>query len=239
MKPVLDSLDSIIKDIEQALSPPKSTSEASTSADRSTAVPGDTSAQPQQQKTKKKEKKSKQPATPPVDPAISQFLQCDLRVGRVVEVSFHPEADGLYVLKVSYGGDEVKTVCAGLRKFIPEEEMKNRMVVTICNLKPRKLRGVASEAMILAGSVISDEGEKKAVVPITPSAGAQEGTIVSAEGIDGERTVADGKYVSSKVWDKVVPRLGVQGEIACYGGKHLIAGAETVGCTLPDGTKIH
>lgn len=239
MKPVLDMLDAIIKDVEQALTPLKTETEALKSTDRSAVVAGDASVQPQQQKKKKKEKKPKQPPPPVVDPVISQFLQCDLRVGRVIDVSFHPEADGLYVLKVSYGGDEVKTVCAGLRKFIPEEEMKDRMVVTICNLKPRKLRGVASEAMILAGSVVSGEGEKETVVPIAPPSGAQMGSIVSAEGIEGERTVTEGKNVSGKVWDKVVPRLGVKGEIACYDGKHLTTGAGVIACALPDGAAIH
>lgn len=242
MKPVFEALDAIIRDVEQALAPTiasTTANSASGSTIASKSLPGDASGQPQKQKKKKKEKKPKQPPPPAVDPVVSQFLQCDLRVGRVANVSFHPEADGLYVLQVSYGGDEVKTVCAGLRKFIPEDEMKSRMVVTICNLKPRKLRGVPSEAMILAGSVVSGEGEKETVVPISPPPGAEEGTVVTAEGIEGERTVVTGKYVSSKVWDKVVPRLGVNGEVACYNGSKLTTGSGVIACALPDGAEIH
>lgn len=234
MKPILDSLDSVIENIESTLNPPKQAP-----MDAAPQTESNDAEAPKQGKKKKKEKKAKQPPAPQVAPEIAQFLQCDLRVGRIVEVGSHPEADGLYVLKVSFGGEEVRTVCAGLRKFIPEEEMRDRMVVTICNLKPRKLRGVASEAMILAGSVVSGEGDKETVVPIGPPDGSEEGTVVGADGIEGERTVVDGKFVSGKIWDKVVPRLGVKDGMACYDGKQLRTSLGAVTCALPDGAEIH
>lgn len=41
-------------------------------------------------------------------------------------------------------------VCSGLVKFIPLEQMVDRRVVVLTNLKPSKMRGVKSEAMVLA-----------------------------------------------------------------------------------------
>ena len=36
---------------------------------------------------------------------------------------------------------------SGLVKFIPEEQMQDRMVVVLCNLKPSKMRGIMSEVI--------------------------------------------------------------------------------------------
>lgn len=170
--------------------------------------------------------------------ADSLFHLCDLRVGRVVEVNNHPEADGLYVLRVAVGTNEVRTVCAGLRHYIPEVDVKDKFVVLICNLKPRKLRGVDSEAMCLAGSLVND-GEKEEVVPLSLSDYACVGSLISVRGITGERAVVGGKFLSGKNWDKVVSRLGVVNGIACYDGREMIAGNVSVLCNLPNGAEIH
>ena len=41
---------------------------------------------------------------------------------------------------------------AGLVKFIPEDQMQNRMAILLCNLKPSKMRGINSEAMVMCAS---------------------------------------------------------------------------------------
>ena len=42
-------------------------------------------------------------------------------------------------------------VVSGLVKFIPIEQMANRRVVVVANMKPTKLKGVESQAMVLCG----------------------------------------------------------------------------------------
>lgn len=250
---VIEQLDLIIKNVEQALSvqDPKEpsqkkmsnpSSDTSVQSSPETQLPADKSLAVSTENPKKKNKKAKQPeipARPPLPVEVTQFLQCDLRVGRVAEVASHPEASGLYILKVSYGDMGTRSVCAGLRNFLSEDDLRERLVVTICNLKPLKLRGVSSEAMILAGSVVSSEGAKETVVPLGPPSQAQEGDIVSVQGIDEERTVIEGKFVSKKVWDKVVPRLSVVNGSACYNGSPFVVGEGVVVCNLPDGAEIH
>ncbi len=49
-------------------------------------------------------------------------------------------------------------VVSGLVKYIPEAEMQGRRVVVLCNLKPANMRGVQSQAMVMAAS--SADGEK-------------------------------------------------------------------------------
>lgn len=76
------------------------------------------------------------------------FGRLDFRVGKIIEVSKHPDADSLYLEKIDCGEPQPRTVVSGLVKFVPIEEMKDRMVVVMCNLKPAKMRGVTSEAMV-------------------------------------------------------------------------------------------
>lgn len=76
----------------------------------------------------------------------------DIRVGKIVEVGKHPDADALYVEKIDLGEAVPRTIVSGLVNFVPIEEMNNRMVVVLCNLKAAKMRGVESQGMVLCAS---------------------------------------------------------------------------------------
>ncbi len=72
-----------------------------------------------------------------------------LVVGEIKKVEEHPDADKLYVLKVDVGNEERQLV-AGLRDFYKPEELQDKKVVVLKNLKPVKLRGKLSQGMMLA-----------------------------------------------------------------------------------------
>lgn len=76
----------------------------------------------------------------------------DIRIGKIVEVSKHPDADTLYIEKIDLGEAEPRTIVSGLAKFVPIEEMQDRLVTVLCNLKPAKMRGVESKGMVLCTS---------------------------------------------------------------------------------------
>lgn len=76
----------------------------------------------------------------------------DIRVGKIVDVSKHPDADTLYVEKIDLGEAAPRTIVSGLAKFVPIEEMQNRFVAVLCNLKPAKMRGIESQGMVLCTS---------------------------------------------------------------------------------------
>ena len=64
----------------------------------------------------------------------------ELRVGRMVSVERHPNAEKLYVEKVDFGPNEtgevvLKTVVSGLVPYFKEEEMQGRLCVFVTNLK--------------------------------------------------------------------------------------------------------
>ncbi|RLF65953.1 MAG: methionine--tRNA ligase, partial [Thermoplasmata archaeon] len=92
-----------------------------------------------------------------------------IRVGLVTDVKDHPNADKLYVLRVDLG-DEERTLVAGLRPYYSKEELKDKKIAVLANLKPAKLRGIKSEGMLLAAddgkivSVLIPEGSPGEVV---------------------------------------------------------------------------
>jgi len=83
------------------------------------------------------------------------FMSVELKTGIIVKADVHPNADKLYVLHLDDGSDNGRTICAGLKEFYSIEELEGKDVVFVANLKPRPLRGVTSEGMILA----ADDGE--------------------------------------------------------------------------------
>ena len=82
-------------------------------------------------------------------------------VGEIIDVKNHPNADKLYLLKIDLK-TEVRQVVAGLKKFYTKEELLNKKIVMVANLKPAKLRGEVSEGMLLAA-----ESDKNTVKLLT------------------------------------------------------------------------
>ncbi|XP_028819303.1 tyrosine--tRNA ligase, cytoplasmic isoform X2 [Denticeps clupeoides] len=76
----------------------------------------------------------------------------DIRVGRVISVEKHPDADSLYLEKIDVGEAEPRTVVSGLVAYVSQEDLQDRLVVLLCNLKPQKMRGLESQAMLLCAS---------------------------------------------------------------------------------------
>ena len=81
---------------------------------------------------------------------VFDFSSLNLRIGKIIEIDRHPEADKLYVEKIDVGEEKPRQIVSGLRDFYDRNEMLNKKVVVVTNLKPAKLRGVKSEGMILA-----------------------------------------------------------------------------------------
>ncbi|XP_063311977.1 tyrosine--tRNA ligase, cytoplasmic [Pelobates fuscus] len=103
----------------------------------------------------------------------------DLRVGKVLTVSRHPDADSLYVQSVDVGEENPRSVVSGLVKYVSADELLGRSVVLLCNLKPQKMRGVESQGMLMCAST---EGENKQVEPLDPPPESGPGERVFVEG---------------------------------------------------------
>nr|VDD03204.1 unnamed protein product [Brassica rapa] len=162
----------------------------------------------------KKQKASKGAATSKTEPAADREItmaRLDIRVGKILKAEKHPNADSLYVEEIDVGGAETRTIVSGLVKYIPLEEMQNRMVCVLCNLKPAKMRDVMSQGMVLAAS--SSDGSK--VELVEPPESAEIGERVRFQGFEGEPDVVlDPKM---KVWETLVVDLHTdENLVACY-----------------------
>lgn len=107
---------------------------------------------------------------------FDDFLKLDLRVATVVEVAEHPNADKLIVLQIDLG-DEKRQIIAGLKEYYAPEALLGKQIVVVANLEPRKMRGMESQGMLLAGS--GGEGEDRTVIILTPDAPLPPGAPVS------------------------------------------------------------
>jgi len=84
-------------------------------------------------------------------------------------------------------------------KHVPLDEMKNRMVVLLCNLKPAKMRGVTSEAMVMCAS------SPEKVEILVPPNGAVPGDLVEFNGI--QRNADPVLNPKKKIFETVAPDL--------------------------------
>ncbi|HEY8388432.1 MAG TPA: methionine--tRNA ligase [Parasegetibacter sp.] len=76
------------------------------------------------------------------------FAKLDLRVGKIVNAEKVEKANKLLKLEVDLGS-EVRTIVSGIALHFKPEEIVGKQVVVVANLAPRKMRGIASQGMIL------------------------------------------------------------------------------------------
>lgn len=105
----------------------------------------------------------------------------DIRVGKIVEVSKHTDADSLYVEKIDLGEEAPRTVVSGLANFVPMDQLQDRLVAVLCNLKPAKMRGVESQGMLLCTS----SADGATVEPLKIPDGSKAGDKITVEGYAG------------------------------------------------------
>ena len=102
---------------------------------------------------------------------IDDFAKVDLRVARILAAEEVPEAKKLLKITVSLGGEERRTVFAGIKGFHEPAALVGRLVVVVANLAPRQMRFGLSEGMIVAASGAGATG----VYLLSPDSGALPG----------------------------------------------------------------
>ena len=105
---------------------------------------------------------------------FDDFDKIDFRVGTILSAEKHPKADKLLVFQVKMG-TETRQIISGVAKHFTPEECVGRKVVVVANLKPRKLRGLESNGMIMFADDVKDGKETLAFV----SPEAEDGNPVS------------------------------------------------------------
>jgi len=156
-------------------------------------------------KKEKKQKESKPKAAPaaPADDKPIDVSRLSMKVGKIIECVKHPDADALYLEKIECGEAQPRQVISGLVKHIPIEEMQNRMVVILCNLKPAKMRGIMSEAMVMCAST------PEKVEILAPPSGAAPGDVVTVPGFEGapDEMIKPTNKKAVSIFEQVAPDL--------------------------------
>ncbi len=101
------------------------------------------------------------------------FAKLDLRVGTITQAEKIKGADKLLKLEVDLGFEK-RTIVSGIALHFAADAIVGRQVVVVCNLAPRKMRGVESRGMIL---MAEDAGGKLKF--INPDETTDNGSIVS------------------------------------------------------------
>jgi len=93
---------------------------------------------------------------------FDDWKKLDLRVGKILSVEDHPNADKLYLIEIDVGSFGKRKLVAGLKKFYSPEELKGKLCIIFLNLEPAIIRGTKSEGMLLAAG--DGKGGKVALI---------------------------------------------------------------------------
>lgn len=156
--------------------------------------------------------------------ASSSSFPLLLKVGKILSVEEHPNAEKLYVEKIDLGHGDIRTIVSGIRLWYKKEVLVGKHVVVVANLKPAKLRGVMSEGMILA----AESNGTLEILEAPKSAAGDQVYFDSPHAAPAQIQYDDFAKLSIIVSHKAV---------VCE-GKKLQTAKEMIYCSLPDGVKI-
>jgi methionyl-tRNA synthetase len=124
--------------------------------------------------SKKAAKAEKTAPATPAEIVFDDFAKVDLRVAQVIHAETVDGSDKLLKLTLDAGEGRHRTVFSGIRKAYAPEALKDRLVVLVANLPPRKMAkfGVSEGMVIAAGN---DDG----IYLLSPDHGAKVGDKVS------------------------------------------------------------
>ena len=107
---------------------------------------------PPEREAKPAEVESSADGSEPAKIPIDDFAKVEMRVGQVKSAQRVQRADRLLHLTVDIGELEPRSIVAGIAEAYEPDQLIGRKVAIVANLKPRKLRGLVSDGMIVAAT---------------------------------------------------------------------------------------
>ncbi len=148
-KNTLEKLDEMIQKLEVSTSEKNDDSNPPTNEE---VEKTQNKSENQNKQKPQKEKKIKKPAQKvekdPMQDLYELYESADLRVGEIIDCQPLEGSDKLYIEKIKFSDNEVRTILSGLQKYVPIEQMTGKCVV-FYNLKPRPLAGQMSNGMVM------------------------------------------------------------------------------------------
>ncbi len=88
---------------------------------------------------------------------FEDFLKIDIRVGTIIQVDDFPKAKKpAYQLHIDFGALGIKKSSAQITDLYSKDDLLNRQVTAVVNLKPRQIANFISECLVLG--VYNKEG---------------------------------------------------------------------------------
>lgn len=84
--------------------------------------------------------------------SIDDFAKVEIRIGQIKTAEPVEGSDKLLKLSVDFGEESPRQVLSGIAKMVTIDDILGKQFPFVTNLAPRKMMGMESQAMILAGS---------------------------------------------------------------------------------------
>ncbi|RIA98986.1 tRNA synthetases class I-domain-containing protein [Glomus cerebriforme] len=169
-------------------------------------------AYPELKKIVKKKESKKHNQTPsannlekPID--VSRL---DIRVAKIIKAEIHQNNPNSYVSTVDVGDASgiPRTVVSGLASYIPLEQMQDRYVLAVCNLKSGKFQGIESRAMLLAASSL----DGNTIELLDPPAESEIGEAIVFEGYGSAERDGEILNPKTKIFEKIAENFKINKE---------------------------
>tara|TARA_B100000475_G_C14798804_1_gene230985 strand:- start:29 stop:397 length:369 start_codon:yes stop_codon:yes gene_type:complete len=99
--------------------------------------------------------------------AFEQFLEIDIRVGKIISAEKFPEArNPAYILRIDFGEDlGIKKSSAQITENYSLEELKGKLIMAVVNFPIKQIGPIRSEVLVLgvadsAGNIVLVSPEK-------------------------------------------------------------------------------
>ncbi len=97
--------------------------------------------------------------------SIDDFAKVEMRIGKILSAEPVEGSEKLLKLSVDFGEENPRQVLSGIAKYVTPEELVGSILPFVTNLKPRKIMGMESQAMILA---VNDDQNSALLRPTQP-----------------------------------------------------------------------
>eukprot|EP00927_Polykrikos_kofoidii_P006241 TRINITY_DN12539_c0_g1_i2.p1 TRINITY_DN12539_c0_g1~~TRINITY_DN12539_c0_g1_i2.p1 ORF type:complete len:881 (+),score=150.72 TRINITY_DN12539_c0_g1_i2:126-2645(+) len=146
----------------------------------------------------------KQPEKEDNDPAQPLFSKLDVRVGKVVKVAAHPDAERLFVEEIDVGDPNPRTIVSGLREHYTLEQFEGKKILVVCNMQPSKLRGVTSHGMVLCAKSADKTKVELVGVPEECLVGER----LLPQGVDEKwKPLKPATIKTNQIWEQIAEKL--------------------------------
>eukprot|EP01100_Stratorugosa_tubuloviscum_P009798 TRINITY_DN4121_c0_g1_i1.p1 TRINITY_DN4121_c0_g1~~TRINITY_DN4121_c0_g1_i1.p1 ORF type:complete len:740 (+),score=349.49 TRINITY_DN4121_c0_g1_i1:72-2291(+) len=106
----------------------------------------------------------------------------EIKIGLIQAVIAHPRSEGSFILQVNVGESNLRQIVSGIKNYYQPQQLENRLVAVVCNLKQAKFQGETSQAMLLAAEFKNPETNQTIIELLQPQGNNELGSIVLPQG---------------------------------------------------------